>query len=130
MTTKCVGICMDHSKAHIMPLAEEFVDSNLINVKFVQAQKALSTEHSEKTFHHKEQDGLSSFFKELAEIIKNYGNVVLFGPTEAKLELLNRLKADHHFDKIKIDTRDTDKMTENQERAFVKQYFRTIHAEN
>ncbi len=36
---------------------------------------------------------------------------------------LNVLKADHHFDKINIETRQTDKMTENQQHAFVKEYF-------
>ena len=35
----------------------------------------------------------------------------------------NILKADHHFDKINIETRQVDKMTENQQHAFVKEYF-------
>ena len=46
-----------------------------------------------------------------------------FGPTNAKTELLNMLRTDHHFDKIDIEVKNTDKMTENQEHAFVKEYF-------
>jgi hypothetical protein len=48
---------------------------------------------------------------------------LLFGPTDAKVELLNILKADLSFSKIKIETMQSDKMTENQEHAFVKDYF-------
>lgn len=52
-----------------------------------------------------------------------YEEVLLFGPTEAKNELLNLLQADHHFDKINIEIRQANKMTENQQHAFVKEYF-------
>ena len=48
---------------------------------------------------------------------------MLFGPTDAKTELFNLLKADHHFDKINIETKHADKMTENQQHAFVREYF-------
>ena len=55
--------------------------------------------------------------------VKNYDEVILFGPTDAKVELFNILKADQHFDKIKIDIKQADKMTENQQHAFVKDHF-------
>ena len=87
-------------------------------------------EEKEKTFqkgesmmHNKEQQQQSEYYKTLGEIIKNYDNVLFFGPTDAKTELLNILKADMHFDKIKIETMQSDKMTENQEHAFVREYF-------
>ncbi len=47
----------------------------------------------------------------------------LFGPTNAKTELVNILKSDHHFDKVKIDVKPADKMTVNQQEEFVKEYF-------
>ncbi|MBK8348850.1 MAG: hypothetical protein IPL08_15010 [Saprospiraceae bacterium] len=55
--------------------------------------------------------------------------VLLFGPTDAKAELLHLIQADHHFDKIKFEVKSTDKMTENQENAFVKDYFLTNKVE-
>lgn len=61
--------------------------------------------------------------KTIGESIKEYDDVLLFGPTNAKIELLNILEADLSFSKIKIETRQADKMTENQEHAFVKDYF-------
>ena len=35
----------------------------------------------------------------------------------------NVLRTDHRFAKIKIEMKQTDKMTENQQHAFVKEYF-------
>jgi hypothetical protein len=49
----------------------------------------------------------------------------LFGPTNAKTELINKLKEDHHFDEVKIEVKSADKMTENQQQAFVLEHFNT-----
>jgi len=73
--------------------------------------------------HNKEQQQQSGYYKALGETINNFDNVLLFGPTDAKTELLNILKADMHFDKIKIETMQADKMTENQDQVFVRNYF-------
>jgi len=73
----------------------------------------------------KEQNQLSGYFKRLSDVIKDYNEVVLFGPTHAKDELKNILKVDHHFDDVKIEVKPMDKMTENQQEAFVKEYFNT-----
>lgn len=56
-------------------------------------------------------------------MVKNYKEVLLFGPTDAKTELFNTLKSDHHFDKVKIDVKQSDKLTENQQHAFVQEHF-------
>ena len=71
----------------------------------------------------KEQHEEAEYYKEVGEAIRNYDNVLLFGPTEAKAELFNILRADHLFEKIKIEMKTTDKMTENQKHAFVREYF-------
>jgi hypothetical protein len=39
--------------------------------------------------------------------------------------LHNYLNEDHHFDEIEFEIRNTDKLTENEQRAFVKNYFNT-----
>jgi hypothetical protein len=59
----------------------------------------------------------------LGESISKYESVLLFGPSHAKLELANILKANHHFDKIKVEVKNTVKMTENQEHAYVRKHF-------
>lgn len=49
-----------------------------------------------------------------------YEHVLLFGTTNAKTELNNCLNKDLHFKDIEIDIESADKMTDNQQVAFVK----------
>jgi hypothetical protein len=56
-------------------------------------------------------------------VLKNYDEILLFGPTDAKTELANILSENHYFDKIEINVMPTDKMTENQQHAYVHSYF-------
>lgn len=75
--------------------------------------------------HNIEHYQRSDYFNGLGSVIKDYNEVVLFGPTDAKSELHNLLKDDHFFDKIRIEVKPADKMTENQRQAYVKKYFIT-----
>ena len=52
----------------------------------------------------------------------NMNSVLLFGPTDAKVELFNIMEADQRFAKIKIEVKHADKMTKNQQHAFVKKF--------
>ena len=124
MTTENrLGIWMDHSTAHLMEFSMSSMETRTLNSTFTHQVKEDTLGKSEKLMHNKEQHQQGSYYKHLGEIIRNYTEVVLFGPTDAKTELLNTLKADHRFEKIKIDVRQTDKMSENQQHAFVRDYF-------
>ena len=116
---------MDHYNAHLMEFENAASGSKTIEPAFKQEVKQDIHEHGEKTMHHKEQQQQSAFYGQLGEVIKNYEQVLLFGPTDAKTELLHVLKSDHHFDKIKIEVKQADKMSENQQHAFVREYFST-----
>ena len=120
---KKIGIWMDHSVAHIMEFSIDTIETKNIESTFTHQEKEQSLTKSENLMHNKEQQKQGAFYKQLADIIKNYDDVILFGPTNAKVELLNILNADHHFENIKIRVEQADKMTENQEHAFVKDYF-------
>ena len=121
--SKKLGIWMDHSCAHLMEFANEPIETKNIESKFTHQEKVDSLEKSESLMHHKEQHQQLEYYKKLGNSIRNYDEVILFGPTDAKVELFNILKADHNFAKIKIESRQADKMTENQEHAFVREYF-------
>jgi len=117
-----LGIWMDHASAHVIALADPIITHTVVSDS-THEEKEETLQKGEKLMHNKEQQQQLHYYKKLGESIRNYDEVLLFGPTDAKVELLNILKADKQFDKIKIETKQSDKMTENQEHAFVREYF-------
>jgi len=69
---------------------------------------------------------MKNFIKKIGFEILKYNHVLLFGPTNAKVELHNYLNKDLHFKDIKIDIEPVDKMTDNEKDAFVKNYFENV----
>jgi len=122
-TTKKLAIGIDHTSAHLIEFNTEPMETKTIDSKFTHQEKMHSLNKSEHGMHNKEQHEQSEYYHKLGEVIRNYDEVILFGPTDAKVELLNLLRADHRFEKIKIEVMQTDKMTENQQHAFVREYF-------
>ena len=121
---KQIGVWMDHSKAILI----ELYDHKLISKEIVIKQTPLEIENvdtHEVKEHSKEQShNQSVFFQEITDTIRNYRNVLLFGPTDAKNELFNLLKADHNFANTIIELKTTDKMSTIEKQEFVIQYFR------
>ncbi len=122
-TVKQMGIWMDNSTAFLMELIDGSIVLNTIGSDFTHEDRELSLRRGEKLMHKKEQGMQSAYYKKISDIIRNYDEVILFGPTNAKSELFNLLKTDHLFDKIKIETKESDNMNENQMREFVSSYF-------
>jgi stalled ribosome rescue protein Dom34 len=124
MTTATnLGIWMDHSNAHLMEFTTEPLTTMIISSRFTHREKEHSIGKSENGMNQKERHEHLDYYKKIGEAIKNYQDVLLFGPTTAKTELFNLLKADHHFEKIRIETKDADKMTQNEQHAFVRNHF-------
>lgn len=122
-TAKYLGIWMDHASAHLMEINSDPIKSKKIESKFTHEVMENSLNKSETIMHNKEQHQQSEYYKKLAEEIRNFDEVILFGPTDAKVELFNILKADHRFANVNIEVKQTDKMTDNQKHAFVKEHF-------
>jgi len=122
-SAKKLGIWMDHSSAHLMEFTNDPIDTKTINSEFTHQVREQTLKKSESLMDHKEQHEEAAYYKKLGEIMQKYDNIILFGPTNAKTELFNILRADHHFETIKIEVMQTDKMTENQQHAFVREYF-------
>ena len=121
-TDKKLGIWMDHANAHLMEYADPIVTRNVTSDS-THEDKEKTLQKSESIMHNKEKQKESEYYKVLGESIKNYDEVLLFGPTDAKIELSNILEDDLSFSKVKIEIKQADKMTENQEHAFVRDYF-------
>src|SRR5690349_9456309 len=93
-----LGIWMDHSNAHVIEFTTNSVEKKGTETKNTfDGDKDSHVSHSENQQHNREQHQQAEFYKKLSETIRNYDEVLLFGPTDAKKELYNKLKADHNF---------------------------------
>ena len=120
---KRLGIFMDHKSANVIPFTQEPIENSTVESSFTHREKEHLLSKSEGIMHHAEQHQEAQYYKKLGDIIRGYQEVILFGPTDAKVELLNILTADSHFSKIKIFVESTDKMTEKEQHLFVKNHF-------
>jgi hypothetical protein len=121
---KRLGICMNHSIAYLMELINDTIVTNTVVSELSDHSKEFNVNKGEKLIHKKEQHLQLSYYNKLGEIIKKYQDVILFGPTGAKNELYNLLKTDHLFEGIKIEVKNSDKMTVSQMQTFVSEYFK------
>jgi len=119
---KNLGIWMDHSTANLINITEDNINHS-INSKFTFDIKVEALSRSENIMHNKEQQHHEAYYKEIADEILKYDHVLLFGPTNAKLELNNYMNKDLHFKDIKICIEPADKMTNNEKIAFAKNHF-------
>ena len=124
-SVKQLGIWMDHSTANIMELSNGMVISKTMESTPAFPEQVENLRMDESLMHNKEQNQTSEFFKKLSHIINDYDEVLLFGPTNAKTELYNLLKDNRQFEKIKISVQSADNLTDNQQEAFVKNFFNT-----
>lgn len=120
---KYLGIWMDNEIAHLIEFVPNHMKTTLIVSKFALHEKArkLNQENNlnDKQEYHQQLD----YFLEIASKIKNYEDILLFGPTNAKTELYNLLKLDPGFARVKLDIKRTGNMTEKQKYDFVIQHF-------
>jgi hypothetical protein len=119
-----LGIWMDHSNAYLMELTNDIIVTKRIVSDLTSHDAEFNFYKGEKLIHKKEQHLQLSYYKKLSNVIKKYKDVVLFGPTDAKNELLNLIRNDHLFEGIKIETINSDKMTEEQMHTFIREYFK------
>jgi len=107
---KNLGIWMDHTNAHLMEFITDPITTEIISNKTTHREK----EHS---------SGKAEYYQKLCGIIHNFQDVLLFGPSGAKLELLTLLRSDHQFEHIRLDIKESVKMSQNKQHAFVKDHF-------
>ena len=119
-----LAIFMDNANAHIMEINQGVITSKTIDSKFSHQMREEALSKSENVMHEKEQQHQAAYYEALAAVIKDFSDVLIFGPTNAKLELHNLLKKDKHFDDIKIEVKSSYKINEAQQEAFVKDYFK------
>jgi hypothetical protein len=86
-SAKKLGIWMDHSTAHLMELSNDAVVTNTVESSPAFPEQIENLRMDESLMHNKEQNQDKDFFKNLCDVIADYDEVLLFGPTDAKLKL-------------------------------------------
>lgn len=120
---KKLGIWLDNSEAHLIEYKLTEMSATKITSGFTHQVKEESLEKSENIMHNKKRQQQAAYFKEIALAIIHYNEILLFGPTEAKIKLAHFFNENKNLTKAKIHIKQTDYMTENQQFAFVKHYF-------
>ena len=124
-TEEKLGIWMDHSEAHLIEFSIDKVAIRTIHRD--QSEKSTDDQkRSEKQANNKKRNQQEAFYKKIWAIAKSYKQVLLFGPTEAKSEFFNEIRADHANDNVTITLRNTGKMTAEEMHEFVYKYFKPI----
>lgn len=121
--TKGLGVYMDHYSARLIEYSPEGKEVRTITSSFTHKVKKSSIYKSEQLMHNKEQHSQRKYYNRIGDAIRNYDHVLLFGPTTAKTELFNLLKSDSNFSNIYISLKESDKINENQQHIFVRDYF-------
>jgi stalled ribosome rescue protein Dom34 len=123
-TIKRLGIYLDHAAANLIDFINNDKESLIVVSDFDIQDKHETLQRSENEMHHKEQDRQRNYFKKIAAIAADFNELLLFGPTVAKTELLHFLEKDRNFDTIKMKTENTYKMTIHEQQAFVREHFK------
>ena len=114
---------MDHSTANLIPFPINIDLDQTIHCSFTHQAKEEAMQKGESAMHTKEQREQNDYYREIAAIIQDYDEVLLFGPTDAKTELYHTFQHHNSFTNIKVEIRPADKLTKNQQHALVRKYF-------
>ena len=120
---KKLGIWIDHLSAHLMEWSNNAVEVKAFDAINTEPIEAAPQNNNQQQNGDVEEHKQAAFYKRLSDAVRHYNEVLIFGPTDAKVKLLNLLKEDNSFEHIKIASQQTDRMTEHQQNAFVQEYF-------
>jgi len=117
---KQLSIWMDYSNALLMELCNHMIVSTRIEVKPSEDDDEKANDQIPTQEHIRHQ---LDYFKEISDVVINYQEVLLFGPTEAKSELMALLKKDCHFKNILFQLVNTNKMNDDSIHKFVVDHY-------
>ena len=117
---------MDRTNAHLIECSDEIKITELISLDFDHQDKNEKLQRRENEMHNKQQQKQNTYYKKLAAIIKDFTQLVLLGPANAKSELFNFLRQNYLIDGIRIEVINADKMSDNKQHEFVREYFKKV----
>ena len=122
-TLKKIAIYMDHFTANLIEYKKTANLIETIHSDFNHLEKVKILQKGESHLHNKEQDLQNKFYLEISNNSVDYSQILLFGPTNSKTEFKIVLENDKRFINREIVLKITDKLTPNEQIAFVNECF-------
>lgn len=134
-TDKKIGVWLDHKQAHFIDISKTLA---IVETAFSdqESQPRYRGEHgigtllghhrstnNEHHIHNRRENTIAQYYEMIIELLKQYDSIFLFGPTNAKYELHNRLLKDKHFDTKVVVVKPAGYLTEQQMITEVKAHF-------
>jgi stalled ribosome rescue protein Dom34 len=131
-----IGIWMDHYIAHCI-IAEKGIVATIKNQHEshprYEGEGSNETQVARLRFGNNEyqtnqieRNDLKSYFESVADFVKDYQHILVFGPTTAKKEFFNVVMDDSRFDGKTLHLENSDKLTDNQMVAFVREFYSKV----
>lgn len=125
--SKKLGVCIDDGGPHVIEYATGIVKKiHLAPLASTSKVEGDVFKKSESFSYDIEAEQQTHYFEKLKSVITRYDKLLLFGPTNLKVDLYNLLRADNRFAKTSIEIKQTATMTDGQQHDFVKDYFENI----
>lgn len=136
---KQVGVWIDHSKAHLIGFKSgqvkllETVDSPYESIKRIEGEGKDTTRFSPNTEHasnneyrknNTAQNEINEYLRLMEQKLQPFEDILLFGPGTMKDKLKNKMKENKAFDGKWMSVENSDKHTDNQLLAFVREFFK------
>ena len=134
---KNIGIWIDKEKAHVVSIENDnenmiTLQSDIENYHPTGGSGSKGTKNrwgpqdvvQDSKYLEREKHQLKSYFKEIASKMKDANSIVIFGPAQTKEKLRKELQENYKDLNAKVKAVKTaDNMTDNQIKAFVRDYF-------
>jgi hypothetical protein len=131
---KKIGIWLDKEKAHLVTLKNEDVRFNTIysEIEFFHPKGGARSKTrwgpqdvvQDSKYLEREKHQLRQYFKELAKTIEDAEAIAIFGPADTNAKFYKELNENYKPLASKVKTvQKADSMTENQVKAWVREYF-------
>jgi len=139
---KKIGVWLDHTKAHLIRFQNgqtfllESVESPYRPRERFEGEESdvtqfrgggVAVSNNENRKHHRVQHQLEAFFTEIEGKLKEYDEILLFGPSIAKNQLQHHLAPKKAFANKTIAISNADKLRRNKMLEFVRKYFNSVN---
>lgn len=130
-----IGIWLDHAIAKIIEVGKSPSEFKIIHASNESSLHAKGEDsngtrlgnfrasNDEWHDHHREQNEVQSYYKDLIKEVKPYDEIFIFGPTTAPQEFRNLLHLDKDFAGKRIIMEHADYITDNQLAERVRNFF-------